>query len=161
MNKLDVVFVDVDDFYQTFLPAWEKHLIASGIQQRNKPSRFSVSEVMTIVIAFHQSGYRDFKTYYIHFVCRYFTHEFPKLVSYTRMLEFMLGILVPLYSYLTHRHGLLSLIRPSYRFVTTYAFLDIRFLKVLRSEEKELWDGSTASNYTLLSMNTVALSQSK
>ncbi|PCS23088.1 Mobile element protein [Candidatus Enterovibrio escicola] len=30
---------------------------------------------MTIVIAFHQSGYRDFKTYYIHFVCRDLTHR--------------------------------------------------------------------------------------
>ncbi|PCS22232.1 Mobile element protein [Candidatus Enterovibrio escicola] len=29
-----------------------------------------ISEVMTIVIAFHQLGYQDFKTYYIHFVCR-------------------------------------------------------------------------------------------
>ncbi|WP_263363704.1 hypothetical protein [Candidatus Enterovibrio escicola] len=24
MNNLDAVFVDVDDFCQTFLPAWEK-----------------------------------------------------------------------------------------------------------------------------------------
>ncbi|PCS23003.1 hypothetical protein [Candidatus Enterovibrio escicola] len=36
---------------------------------------------MIIVIAFHQSGYRDFKTYYIHFVCYYFTNEFPELTS--------------------------------------------------------------------------------
>ncbi|PCS21782.1 Mobile element protein [Candidatus Enterovibrio escicola] len=42
----------------------------------------------------------------------------------------MQGVLVPLCSYLTHRQGLPSLIRPSYRFVTTYVFLDIRFLKV-------------------------------
>ncbi|WP_223824325.1 hypothetical protein [Candidatus Enterovibrio escicola] len=60
---------------------------------------------MTIVIAFHQSGYRDFKTYYIHFVCRYLTNEFPELVSYTRMLKFMQGVLVPLRSYLTHLLG--------------------------------------------------------
>nr|WP_150142518.1 hypothetical protein [Candidatus Enterovibrio escacola] len=78
MNNLDAIFVDVDDFCQTFLPAWKKYLISSGIKQRNKISRFSVSEVMTIVIAFHQSGYRDFKTYYIHFVCRYLTNEFPE-----------------------------------------------------------------------------------
>ncbi len=55
----------------------------------------------------------------------------------------MQGALVPLCSYLTHRQGLLLLIRLSYRFVTTYAFLDIRFLKVQRSEEKERWAGST------------------
>nr|WP_223824064.1 hypothetical protein [Candidatus Enterovibrio escacola] len=54
-----------------------------------------------------------------------------------------------------------SLIRPSYRFVTTYEFSDIRFLKVPQSEKKERWGGSTASNYTSLSMTKVALSQSK
>ncbi|PCS24139.1 Mobile element protein [Candidatus Enterovibrio escicola] len=78
MNNLDAIFVDVDDLCLTFLPVWKKYLISSGIKQRNKLSCFSVSEVMTIVIAFHQSGYRDFKTYYIHFVCRYLTNEFPE-----------------------------------------------------------------------------------
>nr|WP_263363848.1 hypothetical protein [Candidatus Enterovibrio escacola] len=42
------------------------------------------------------------------------------------------------------------MIRPSYRFITIYAFSDIRFLKVPRSEEKERWGDFTASNYTLL-----------
>ncbi|PCS22514.1 Mobile element protein [Candidatus Enterovibrio escicola] len=50
-------------------------------QKRNKPSRLSVSEGMTIVIALHQSGYQDFTTYYIYFVCRYLTNEFPELVT--------------------------------------------------------------------------------
>ncbi|PCS23745.1 Mobile element protein [Candidatus Enterovibrio escicola] len=50
MNNLDA---DVVDICQTFLPAWEKYLISSSIKQRNKPSRFSVSEVMTIVMAFY------------------------------------------------------------------------------------------------------------
>ncbi|PCS23988.1 Mobile element protein (plasmid) [Candidatus Enterovibrio escicola] len=71
MNNLDAFFVD---FCQIFFSAWEEHLIFSGIKQRNKPSLLSVSEVMTIVIAFHQSGYRDFKTYYIHFVYFYLTN---------------------------------------------------------------------------------------
>ncbi|PCS23677.1 Mobile element protein [Candidatus Enterovibrio escicola] len=103
MNNSDAVFVEVDDFCQTFLPAWEKHLISSGIKHRNKPFRLSVSEVMTMVIDFHQSSYRYFKTYYIHFIYRYLTNEFPELVSYTRILKLMQGILVPLCSYLTYR----------------------------------------------------------
>nr|WP_263363916.1 hypothetical protein [Candidatus Enterovibrio escacola] len=77
------------------------------------------------------------------------------------MLKLMQGALVLLCSSLTHRQGLISLIRLSYRFVTTYAFSDIRFLKVPQSEEKERWGGSTVSNYTLLSMTKVALSQLK
>ncbi|WP_394349114.1 hypothetical protein [Candidatus Enterovibrio escicola] len=43
INNLDAVFVDVDDFCQTFLPAWEGYLISSGIKQRNKPFCLSVS----------------------------------------------------------------------------------------------------------------------
>nr|WP_199399491.1 transposase [Candidatus Enterovibrio escacola] len=75
---------------------------------------------MTRVIVFHQSWYRDFKTYYIHFVCHYLANEFSELVSCTRMLKLMQDVLVTLFSYLTHRQGLLSLIHPSYRFITTY-----------------------------------------
>nr|WP_150138313.1 hypothetical protein [Candidatus Enterovibrio escacola] len=84
MNTLDAVFVE---FCQTFLPAWEKYLISFGIKQRNKLSSLSVSEVMMIVIAFHQSGYRDFKTYYIHFVCRYLTHrqERPTWIAFVNL----------------------------------------------------------------------------
>nr|WP_263363701.1 hypothetical protein [Candidatus Enterovibrio escacola] len=41
MNNLDAVFVDIDDFYQTFLPASEKHLISSDVKQTNKPFRLS------------------------------------------------------------------------------------------------------------------------
>nr|WP_150137982.1 hypothetical protein [Candidatus Enterovibrio escacola] len=101
-NNLDAVFIDVEDFCQTFLPTWKKYLISSGVKERSKPSHLLVSEVMTIVISFHQSWYLDFKTYYIHFVYRYLTNDFPELVSYTRMLKLMQGILALLYSYLTH-----------------------------------------------------------
>ncbi|PCS23478.1 Mobile element protein [Candidatus Enterovibrio escicola] len=89
MNNLDAIFINIDDFCQTFLPAWKKQLISSGFKQRNKLSRLSVNEVMTILIASHQSGYRDFKTYYIHFVCHCLTNEFPELISHTRMLKLM------------------------------------------------------------------------
>ncbi|PCS22205.1 Mobile element protein [Candidatus Enterovibrio escicola] len=34
MNNLDAIFVDIDDSYQTFLPAWKKHLISSSIKQK-------------------------------------------------------------------------------------------------------------------------------
>nr|WP_263363876.1 hypothetical protein [Candidatus Enterovibrio escacola] len=56
------------------------------------------------------------------------------------MLNLMQGVLVSIcLTSLTVRQGqqeFPSLIRPRYRFVTTYAFLDIRFLKVPRSEER-------------------------
>ncbi|PCS23828.1 Mobile element protein [Candidatus Enterovibrio escicola] len=44
---------------------------------------------MTLVIVFYKSEYREFKIYYIHFVCRYLTNKFPTLVSYTQILKLM------------------------------------------------------------------------
>nr|WP_190319920.1 hypothetical protein [Candidatus Enterovibrio escacola] len=38
MNNLDAVFavfVDFDDFCQTFIPEWEKYLISSCIKERS------------------------------------------------------------------------------------------------------------------------------
>nr|WP_199399241.1 hypothetical protein [Candidatus Enterovibrio escacola] len=75
---------------------------------------------MTIVITFHQSRYRDFKTYYIHFVCCYLTNELPALVSYTQMLKYMQGIFILLYYYLTHHQ-----VKP-----TGIAFVDSSKLQV-------------------------------
>ena len=120
MNNLDAIYVDVDDFCLLFEPQWLKHLIASGEKQRIKPSRLSSSEVMTILIAFHQSGYRDFKTYYTKFVCKYWRHYFPDLVSYTRMLKLLQTVLPALCSYLKQRFA-----KP-----TGIAFIDSTSLKV-------------------------------
>lgn len=55
---------------------------------------------MTILIAFHQSHYRDFKAYYNEQVVKTWHAEFPGLVSYTRFVEYIPSVLVPLTVYL-------------------------------------------------------------
>jgi transposase len=70
-----------------------------------KPSRLSPSEVMTIVIYFHQSHYRDFNAYYIEHVMKHLRSEFRDLVSYNRFVELMPPVLVPLCEYLHQRKG--------------------------------------------------------
>lgn len=54
MVNLDQLFVEVDDFCQQFIPAWEASLPESGEKQRRKPSRLSTSEVMTLLVLFHR-----------------------------------------------------------------------------------------------------------
>ena len=54
----------VDDFWQAFAPVWQQKLLTSGQRQRVRARELSESEMMTIVIHFHQARYRDFKTYY-------------------------------------------------------------------------------------------------
>ena len=105
MNKLVDLFCSVDDFCTVFMPQWQKYLIDSGERKRNRQSRMSSSEIMTIIIAFHMSHQRDFKNFYIGIVRRYHHNDFPNLLSYTRFLEVMPSVLVPLSSYFTHLKG--------------------------------------------------------
>jgi len=57
-------FCSVYNFCQLFEPHWEQMQLQSGFRQRRRKPQLSLSEVMTIVIHFHQSGYRTFKSYY-------------------------------------------------------------------------------------------------
>jgi hypothetical protein len=49
--------------------------------------------MMTIVIYFHQSRYRNFKTYYTEHVCQHLRGKFPNLVSYERFVILMPSVL--------------------------------------------------------------------
>jgi hypothetical protein len=60
---------------------------------------------MTIVVSFHQSGYRTFKDYFLRSVTPHLAWAFPQLVSYTRFVELMAAALVPLCAYLQTRKG--------------------------------------------------------
>jgi hypothetical protein len=100
MDSLLELFCDVDDFCQAFLPTWQKQLLASGAIQRQRNRQLRLSEIMTILIHFHQSHYRDFKAYYTDYVLERLRGEFPGLVSYTRFIEFIPSVLMPLCMYL-------------------------------------------------------------
>lgn len=98
MNLLEL-FCAVDDFWQIFRPIWHQHLIESGEVQRIRATKLSESEIMTILIQFHTSRFRDFKAYYT-FVCEHQQREFPNLVSYKRFVSLMPRVGVPLFVYL-------------------------------------------------------------
>jgi hypothetical protein len=104
---MDIVtlFCDIDDFCLGFEPAWRRRSLASGARRRVKPGSLSLSEVLTIVVLFHLSGYRDFKTFYRRQVLPHWEAEFPGLVSYNRFVELQRQALVPLWAYLRTRFG--------------------------------------------------------
>ena len=105
MDSLLELFVSVDDFCQVFLPFWEQKLMQDGSKKRRRLGELSVSEIMTILIHFHQSHYRDFKSYYTEHVCEHLKNEFPKLVSYERFVILMPSVLGPLSAYLKSLYG--------------------------------------------------------
>jgi hypothetical protein len=99
------LFCDIDDFCLLFEPAWRQRLLASGALRRHKPGSLSLSEVMTILVLFHSSGYRDLKTFYTRYVAEHLAGDFPRLVSYGRFVELQREALVPLWCYLRTRFG--------------------------------------------------------
>jgi hypothetical protein len=49
-----------------------------------RPSVMSKSEVITLTILFQLSGFRTFKHFYIFYVQKHMTTDFPATVSYNR-----------------------------------------------------------------------------
>src|SRR5919199_1746327 len=97
------LFCDIDDFCQFFEPLWEQRLLET--RQRRRASTLCLSEVMTIIVLFHASSYRNFKAYYTEQVLKHYVWAFPRLVSYQRFVELMQGALAPLCGYLQSRKG--------------------------------------------------------
>jgi hypothetical protein len=99
------LFCSVDDFWQQFAPQWQQSLLAGGQRKRLRATQMYPSEMMTLMILFHQSHYRTFKAYYTEYVQRHLRSEFPTLVSYQRFVELMPTLLVPLVAYLHTQMG--------------------------------------------------------
>ncbi len=102
------VFCDIDDFCQFFEPRWKRRLLSSGARHRDRAGCLCLSEVMTIIVLFHASNYRNFKAYYTGHVLKHYAGAFPRLVSYQRFIELIPSALVPLCGYLQTRKGACS-----------------------------------------------------
>lgn len=117
------LFCDVDDFCQKY-EIWIANQQLGQYRAPGPKGRLALSEIMTIVIYFHQSNYRNFKSYYQKHVCKQLRSEFPKLVSYNRFIELMPRTILPLYIYLRKQFGQ----------VTGISFIDSTPLKVCHNK---------------------------
>lgn len=99
MSLLEL-FCDVDAFCQSFLPQWDQSLRSHGQRMRRRGGQLALSEVMTIMIHFHQVRFRDFKTYYLVYVLGHLRGEFPHAVSYQRFVELIPSTVGPFCAYL-------------------------------------------------------------
>jgi hypothetical protein len=136
-NHLDIteIFCQLDDFYQTFECHYQQQPLLMGTEQpRFYRSRMSLSEVMTIVIAFHGSGFRTFKDFYTLQVLPDWRPAFPMLVSYNRFVELMPWALLLLCCFLHTRRGE----------ITGISFIDSTPIEVChpcRSKSHQVFEG--------------------
>lgn len=106
MSLLEL-FVEVDDFCKTFEPwiAAQQLPSQAGGSKRGPTPVMSASEVMTLIVHFHQQGYRNLKSYYQKHVCQQLRSEFPRLMSYGRFVELLRGVALLLCAFLKSRLG--------------------------------------------------------
>ena len=101
------LFCEIDNFFLEYEAYLSSLCLPSEepSDPRGRPSRLHPSEVLTILIAFHQSNYRTFKHYSLKHVCVYWGAEFPNLVSYSRFVRLKQDVLTLLTVYLSATLG--------------------------------------------------------
>lgn len=96
-DKVTELFCMADDFCKFFDAMMKKYTLKSDNKRAyNRNSTMSKSEIMLIMILFHDSGYRCLKHFYVEKVCKHLRHLFPKVVSYNRFVELEKQVAVPL-----------------------------------------------------------------
>ena len=82
-DSITRIYCDVDGFCRALEGCCKSRLLAHDKAAKWFPaSALSLSEVMTIIVLFHLSGYRYFKWYYQRHVCVHMREYFPNPVSY-------------------------------------------------------------------------------
>jgi len=123
MSLLEI-FCDVDDFIKALSQSAAGDILGLTKRRPGPKPRMSLSEVITILIWFHMSGYRTFKQYYEEHVQQHLSSEFPELWSYTRFVEWIPRSADVLILYLLSKRGS----------VTGISFVDSTSLAVCRNQ---------------------------
>lgn len=99
-SKITEIFVKVDDFCNEFELEFKKHILSpdSVVKKRNRKATLCDSEIISILIAFHGGQFRNFKHFYLHFVCTELKDMFPDVVSYNRFIELSHRSAIPLHA---------------------------------------------------------------
>ena len=92
-DKITDIFCIVDEFCSNFHQTTQGFLIG---KKSKRPPTMATSEVITIYLLFHLSGFRCFKHFYIFYVQKHMKNEFPKTVSYNRFVELMQSAIMPM-----------------------------------------------------------------
>ena len=78
-NKISDIFCLVDEFCKEFDNTTNSFMLG---RPSKRPAVMSKSEVISICLLFHLSGFRCFKHFYLFYLQRHMQAEFPKTVSY-------------------------------------------------------------------------------
>jgi len=154
IGKVSDIFCLVDEFCKDFRRTTSTFILG---KQPKRPPVMSESEVITICLLFHMSGFRYFKHFYLIYVKKHMKAEFPRTVSYNRFTELSQGVLMPMAIFLKTCclgccSGISFVDSTPIRVCGNKRIREIKYSGDMRKLESQRWDGFTASNYILLSM---------
>ena len=95
ISKVTEIYCIADDFCKEYELELNKKALSlsnpspNAPKTRNRKGRMSDAEMITILVFFHSNTFRNFKHFYLFYVCREPKEEFPNLLSYTRFVERM------------------------------------------------------------------------
>ncbi len=90
------IYYFVDEFCKIY-SEWSKHKILPTTKRRNRACRLVLSEMLTIAICYHFSGYKCFKYFYESDICIKQRDYFKEILSYSRFVQLRPTLIVPLY----------------------------------------------------------------
>ena len=97
-SKIIELFFKIDNFMKEYDKTIKENSLPSLIvvNKRNRKSKMSDSEVMTILILFHLKSYRNLKHFYLFHIIKFRKDLFPEPVSYNRFVELQKKVAQPL-----------------------------------------------------------------
>jgi len=101
---ISVLYFFIDNFCKVY-EGWESARMIPHPGKRKRGCNMALSELLTIMIGYHLSGYKCFKYYYLYEIGIKHRDKFPKLLSYNRYVQLMPRLFLPLYVLLHSLRG--------------------------------------------------------
>lgn len=96
-HQLTHIFCQIDDFCKE-LEQYSQHKLLTGPSsgKRGPACALTLSEIMTVLIIFQSTHFRDFKNFYTGFLLVYWQDYFPRLPSYPRFVTLINRAIFPM-----------------------------------------------------------------
>jgi hypothetical protein len=100
-NSVEIYYI-VDEFCKEIEKTMEGHRLPKESTKKTRKRAFTMSdsEVITVMILFHQSRFRDLKAFYPYYIQRHCQKDFPHTVSCNRFVELQQKALLPMVVFL-------------------------------------------------------------
>jgi hypothetical protein len=102
-DKITEIYCIADDFCKNFAietAKQQKLHPQDGKRRRNRPCEMSDSEIITILMLYHFGDFKNFKHFYLHYICVHLKQEFPKALSYNRFIQIEHRVFMPMMFFL-------------------------------------------------------------